>query len=97
MEVAVLADELTAVGWRLAGARVSLATAENVASCLQAALQSAEVVLLTAGLAACVPAAQLQAALHGFPPLTLVIADLRREREPPDLEAQARSALGVLP
>jgi len=97
MEVAVLADELTAVGWRLTGARVTLATRANVADALESALQSAEVVLVTAGLAACVPRAQLQAALHGFPPLTLVIADLRHEQEPADLEAQARRALGVLP
>ena len=97
MEVAVLADELTAVGWRLAGAQVAEATADNAAACLQAALESADLVLVTAQLAAVIPPLQLQAALLGFPPLTLVIADVRREQEPPDLEAQARRALGVPP
>jgi vacuolar-type H+-ATPase subunit F/Vma7 len=97
MEVAVIADELTALGWRLAGAQLSLATPANVEECLARVQQSAEVVVITAGLAACISAARLQAALHAFPPLTLIIADLERTGEPPDLETQARRALGVLP
>lgn len=97
MELAVLADELTAVGWRLAGAKVLLASPENVAACLATALQGAQVVLVTAELAAAVPAEQLQAALIRFPPLTLVVPDLRHRQEPADLEVQARRALGVLP
>jgi len=97
MEVAVIADELTAVGFRLAGARILLATPENIESCFSVAQQEAELVLLTAELAALLPAAELQAALHAFPPLTLVIADLRRRQEPPDLALEARRALGVLP
>ena len=97
MEVAVIADELTALGWRLAGAQVTHATTAEVEECLARALESAEVVVITAGLAACVSAARLQAALHAFPPLTLVIPDLEHSAEPPDLEAQARRALGVLP
>ena len=97
MDVAVIADELTAVGWRVAGAKVSIATAGDVEERLQQALGRAELVLITAELAACVPAARLQAALEAFPPLTLIIADLRHTQEPPDLEVQARRALGVLP
>ncbi len=97
MELAVIADELTALGWRLAGAQVLLATAANVEECLTRAEQSAEVILITAGLAAAVPAARLQAALHAFPPLALIVADLERTAEAPDLETQARRALGVLP
>ena len=97
MKVAVLADELTAVGWRLAGAQVTLATAENIEEGLEEALRGAEVVLVTASLASHAPAARLDAALHAFPPLTLVIADVRHMQEPPDLQAQARSALGLPP
>ena len=97
MEVAVIADELTALGWRLAGAQVSLATAATVEECLARVQQSAEVVMITAPLAACVSNTRLQAALHAFPPLTLIIADLERTAEPPDLETQARRTLGVLP
>jgi vacuolar-type H+-ATPase subunit F/Vma7 len=95
MELAVVADELTAVGWRLAGARVLLADARNVAECLRTALHGTDVVLITAELAAAAPAALLQGALHAYPPLVLVIADLRRTREPADIEEQTRRALGV--
>jgi vacuolar-type H+-ATPase subunit F/Vma7 len=97
MEVAVIADELTAVGLRLAGARILLATEENIESCFKTAQQEAELILLTAELAARLPQAALQAALHAFPPLTLVIADMRRRQEPPDLALEVRRALGVLP
>jgi vacuolar-type H+-ATPase subunit F/Vma7 len=97
MEVAVIADELTAVGWGLAGARVFLATEKNIESCFQAAREEAELILITAELASLLPRAALQTALHAFPPLTLVMADLRGRREPPDLALEARRALGVLP
>lgn len=95
MDLAVVADELTAVGWRLAGARVLLTDAPNVAETFRTALHGADLVLITAELAAAVPAGQLQHALHAYPPLVLVIADLRRGREPADIEAQTRRALGV--
>ncbi len=95
MDLAVVADELTAVGWRLAGARVLLSDERNVADVFRAALHAADLVLITAELAAAVPAAQLQDALHACPPLVLVIADLRRTREPADIEEQTRRVLGV--
>jgi vacuolar-type H+-ATPase subunit F/Vma7 len=97
MDVVVVADELTAVGWRLAGARVSVATAADVEERFQQALASAELVMISAQLAARLSLPRLEAALLSFPPLTLIIADLRHAEEPPDLEAQARRALGVLP
>lgn len=97
MEVAVIAEELTAVGWGLAGARIFLATSENIESCFHAAQQDADLILITGELASLLPQAALQAALRAFPPLTLVIADLRRRHEPPDLALEARRALGVLP
>jgi len=97
MEVAVIAEELTSIGWGLAGARLLLATSESIENCFKAAQQEADMILLTAELAALLPPAVLQAALHAFPPLTLVIADLRHRQEPPDLAWEARRALGVLP
>ena len=97
MEVAVIAEELTSLGWGLTGARILLATSDNIESCFATAQQEADVILLTAELAALLPEAALQAALHAFPPLILVIADLRRQQEPPELAWEARRALGVLP
>jgi vacuolar-type H+-ATPase subunit F/Vma7 len=95
MKLAVVADEVTAVGWRLAGARVLIPDARNVEECFHTALSGADVVFITAELAAAVSARQLQEALHAQPPLVLVIPDLRGGREPPDTEAETRRALGV--
>jgi vacuolar-type H+-ATPase subunit F/Vma7/vacuolar-type H+-ATPase subunit E/Vma4 len=74
MDVVVVADELTAVGWRLAGARVAIASAADVEERFEQALASAELVMISAPLAARLPAPRLQAALQAFPPLTLIIA-----------------------
>jgi vacuolar-type H+-ATPase subunit F/Vma7 len=95
MELMVVADELTAVGWRLAGARVLIPDPRSVEVCFQTALRDAHVVLITAELASAIPAAQLQEALRAQPPLVLVIADLREGQEPPDMEDETRRALGV--
>ncbi|HVN46817.1 MAG TPA: V-type ATP synthase subunit F [Steroidobacteraceae bacterium] len=97
MEVAVIADELTALGWRLAGARTFAGSPQTIASSFQTAQEEADLILISAQLAALLPQASLQAALHSFPPLTLLIGDLRGEQEPPDLALEARRALGVLP
>jgi vacuolar-type H+-ATPase subunit F/Vma7 len=95
MRLAVIADELTAAGWRLAGARVHTPEMSAVSACLQAVSQEADLVLITAALACAVPAGQLEEALLTLQPLLLVMADVRHEREPPDLESLVRRAFGV--
>lgn len=95
MDVVVIADEITAVGWRLAGAQVQTPDAGAVSDCMRVALRDAELVLITAGLAAAMPDSQLQAALLSERPLVLVVADLRHGREPPDIQDEVRRALGV--
>ena len=95
MRLAVIADELTAAGWRLAGAHVHTPELSAVSECLRTASPEADVVLITAALASGVPASQLEEALLALQPLLLVIADVRHEREPPDLESLVRRAFGV--
>jgi vacuolar-type H+-ATPase subunit F/Vma7 len=95
MDLAVVADELTAVGWRLAGARVWIPDAQNVEDCFLAAKRSAEVVLITAELAAAVSPREMQESLHTQPPLVLIVGDVRQTREPGDVETETRRALGV--
>lgn len=95
MQVAVIADEITAIGWRLAGASVYLPGSSSVEDSLQKALRSADLILITAQLAAQVPASQLDEALHALAPLLLVVADVQQRREPADLEQQVRRALGM--
>ena len=95
MELALIADEVTALGWRLIGARVLLPGVELLRDCWQDALGSADLLLITAEYAAAIPQAELDAALLAEKPLVLVIADLRRQHEPPDVELEVRHALGV--
>ena len=95
MNWVVIADELTALGWRLAGAQVQLPAAQTVAECFSAAQGSADLVFITAELAAQLPAAQLQSALLSQRPLVHVIAHVSHDREAPDIVDEVRRALGV--
>lgn len=97
MRLALIADELTALSWRLIGARAMTPEAGAALDCWQEALRSAEFVVITAQFAAEIPSAELIAAQLSEKPLVLVIADLRREYEPDELEHEVRSALGVAP
>jgi vacuolar-type H+-ATPase subunit F/Vma7 len=96
MKLAVISDEITALGWRLAGAEVQTPDAGGVEDCLRAALGGAELVLITADLASRVPLELLEQALHAVKPLFLVIPDLRH-RGPvvPAIEDEIGRALGI--
>ncbi len=94
MRVLVIADELTAAGWRMAGAQVRLPGAEAIEKLWQAA-DRADLVLISAELAAQLPAAVLDEARRRSQPLVLVIPDLLHRREPSDIEIDVRRALGV--
>jgi vacuolar-type H+-ATPase subunit F/Vma7 len=95
MKLAIIADEVTALGWRLIGAQVQVPAATAARDGFREALRSADVVLITAEYAREIPAAQLNSALLAGKPLVLVIADLRRRHEPPEIECEVRRALGV--
>jgi vacuolar-type H+-ATPase subunit F/Vma7 len=93
--VAFIGDELTATGYRLAGAAVFVVRPEEAAEALSAARESASLVLLSASHAHAVPAAELERALGMARPLTLVVDDILEREAPPDVERQMRRALGV--
>ncbi len=95
MELAVIADEVTALGWRLLGARVLLPEPDSLLDCWREALRVADVMLISAQYAAGIAPSELQAALLAEKPLVLVMADLRRRFEPPGIEVEVRRALGV--
>jgi vacuolar-type H+-ATPase subunit F/Vma7 len=101
VKLAVIADEVSALGWRLLGAHVAVpgqsAAAETATArgCFRDAMSSADMVLITADYARAIPAPELNAALLAAKPLVLVIADLRHQHEPPNIEHQVRLALGV--
>jgi len=95
VQLAVIADELTALGWRLIGSRVLAPEVDSVQECWREALRSADLVLITAQYAAAIAPAELDAALLADKPLVLVIADLRHQHEPPEVEQEVRRALGL--
>jgi vacuolar-type H+-ATPase subunit F/Vma7 len=91
----VLADELTAAGFRLAGARTIVPNVRTLAAAFEAACEDCELLLLSATLAAELPPRQLESALIAGRPLVLVIPDALRRRDPPDLSRALQRALGV--
>lgn len=97
LPLAFIGDEVTASGFRLAGARVHVPgpSPDAVRAAFEAARAEASVVLVTAALAPLLPPALLEEALAATAPLTLVVDDLLGEAAPPDLESAMRRALGV--
>ena len=93
--VAFIGDELTASGFRLAGARVFIVSVDETAAAFDAAREVASLVLIGPSHAAALPAAGLATALGSFAPLTLVVDDILEREAPPDLEQLMRRALGV--
>jgi vacuolar-type H+-ATPase subunit F/Vma7 len=95
VKLTVIADEVTALGWRLIGAEVHVPGAMTAQQGFRDALRSADLVLITAECAREIPASQLHPALLAGKPLVLVIADLRDRHEPAGIEEEARRALGI--
>jgi len=93
--VAFIGDELTATGFRLAGARAWIVPPGAAAEALRAAREEASLVLISPLHARQVPPAELEAAQRSFSPLVLVVDDILERDAPPDLEQAMRSALGV--
>jgi vacuolar-type H+-ATPase subunit F/Vma7 len=91
----VIADELTAAGFRLAGARTIVPTSATLSSVFEAACEDCELLLLSATLAAELPRRRLETALVADRPLLLVIPDALRRRDPPDLARELQRTLGV--
>jgi vacuolar-type H+-ATPase subunit F/Vma7 len=93
--VAFIGDELTATGFRLAGARVWIVPPEETVEALRAAREEASLVLISPAHAQQVPGDELEAASRAFDPLVLVVDDVLEREAPPDVEQAMRSALGV--
>lgn len=90
-----IGDEVTAAGFRLAGARVVVPETAAVPEVFERARAEAELVLITAGCARILPAQTLTPALHALHPLVLIVADARDAVPVPDLEAHVRRVLGL--
>ncbi len=93
--IVFLGDELSAAGFRLAGAEARVPAAGAEAELFEAALIEAALVLVTAEIAARLPPARLARALAATRPLTLIVPDVRGRAAPPDLGQAVRGQLGI--
>jgi vacuolar-type H+-ATPase subunit F/Vma7 len=95
MKWVVISDEVSALGWRLAGAQPLIADEHSVQERLAEARQRADLVLITADLATRLPDSVLSAALLAEKPLMAVISGPPGGSAPPDLELEVKHVLGI--
>jgi vacuolar-type H+-ATPase subunit F/Vma7 len=96
MSLAVfLGDEVTATGYRLAGVTTRVPEIGAEASALAQACSEASLVLVSASVAARIPADDLRAAQLAVAPLVVVTPDLQGETPLPDIAARLRAQLGL--
>lgn len=88
-------DEVTAAGYRLAGARVLIPDEGTVGTVFAAALEEAELVLITAACAAQLSDIQLDQIMRAADPLVLVVPDAANRIASPDLSADVDRVLGI--
>jgi vacuolar-type H+-ATPase subunit F/Vma7 len=90
-----LGDEVSAAGYRLAGAVTRTPDVRDAAQALASARSQAPLVLVSAALAAGIGEAALRAALSATAPLVLIVPDLHGVVPLPDLAARLRAQLGL--
>ncbi len=90
-----LGDEVSAAGYRLAGAVVRTPRAGEETAALAWARSRAPLVLVSAAVAAGVGDGVLRAALSALAPLVLIVPDFHGEAPLPDLAARLRGQLGL--
>jgi vacuolar-type H+-ATPase subunit F/Vma7 len=95
MNWVIISNEVSALGWRLAGAQPLIADERSVQKGLAEARRDADLILITADLAKHLPDSVLNAALLAEKPLIAVIPGLPSCSEPPDLEQEVKHVLGM--
>lgn len=96
MTVIFIGDEVTASGYRLAGADARVTASDDAAAALRRARdERPSLILLTAELAESIDVGELEAALTALAPLLLLVPDAAGRVPVPDLAARVRAAIGV--
>ena len=93
--VCYIGDEVSAAGFRLAGATVIVPAPGGETAALAAARADGAVVLIAADVAARVSSRDLTLARAALAPLTLVVPDLLGQTKMPDVAARLRAQLGL--
>ncbi len=95
MRPVYIGDEVSAAGYRLAGARVEVPAPGGESAALASARAQAPLVLVSAAVAARIAEREMRVALSALTPLTLIVPDLRGEATMPDVAARLRRQLGL--
>jgi vacuolar-type H+-ATPase subunit F/Vma7 len=90
-----IGDEVTAAGYRLAGADVRVPAAAAETAVLREALRGHDLVLITAEVAERIDPGLLKSLLASPHPVVMLVPDARGAAPLPDLAAQVRSQLGI--
>lgn len=91
-----IGDELSATGYRLAGAQTFVAdSAVNLEELIEEAVARSPLVLLGASVAAGLPPEHLHALLRVLKPRVVVVPDIGGVIAPPDLAGWLRGQLGM--
>ena len=90
-----IGDELTATGYRLAGAEVSTPAPAETAAAFARARADARLVIVTAEFARMIPPADLDAAMVAETPIVAVVPDILGRTAPPDPARRLRRTLGI--
>ncbi len=90
-----LGDEVSAAGYRLAGARVRTPRAGEESAALGWARSHSPLVLVSAAVAAGITDSVLREALSAPAPLVLIVPDLQGKVALPDLATRLRAQLGL--
>ena len=90
-----IGDELSATGFRLAGAVVRTPPPGEEMSFLEWARRETSLVLITAEVAARIAPSIMNRALAAPMPLVLIVPDVRGRQAPPDLGRAVRTQLGM--
>ncbi|MBT8082639.1 MAG: V-type ATP synthase subunit F [Gammaproteobacteria bacterium] len=95
--VIFIGDEVTAQGFRLAGAATQVPAHADVATAFADALRASGLVLITADAAGRLDADDLDLAVRRASPPVLVVPDAAMRTMPPDAAAIVEQALGIAP
>lgn len=90
-----IGDEVSAAGYRLAGAAIRTPAPGEVDGVFRAAREEADALFVTAEAARHIDAGQLAEAQAAVSPLVIVVPDIQGREPVPDLEAYFLQVLGL--
>lgn len=93
--VVFIGDEVSAAGYRLAGAEVYSPRAGDTVKVFRKVCEHADVVMVTAVAARNIPAPEIEDAMVATAPLVLVVEDARGHLAPANLEDTVHAVLGL--